>query len=83
MWYLYLNLPLCSSLLCPLPSDPCVLVIIIIRRVLHAIAVPARVTLRPSLVEFRERVVFRREMISGSVCVCVCVGGNMARFLWG
>lgn len=38
-----------------------------LRRVLHAVAVPARVTLRPSLVEFRERVVFRREMISGSV----------------
>ncbi len=38
-----------------------------LRRVLHAVAVPARVTLRPSIVEFRERVVFRREMISGSV----------------
>jgi hypothetical protein len=37
-----------------------------LRRVLHAAAVPARVTLRPLNVDFKNRVVFKREMISGA-----------------
>lgn len=37
-----------------------------LRRVLHAVALPARVTLNPLTIDFKSRVVFKREMINGS-----------------
>jgi hypothetical protein len=49
-----------------------------LRRVLHAIAVPARVTLRPLAVDFKNRVVFKKEMITGAYSISVSMTNEEA-----